>query len=371
MADRPNPPAGRGAEYAGVFDASPAATFVADAATGRLLEANTSACDLLGYDRSTLVGRYLHSLLHGRGIHQDIELSLALAESEPFGLRLALSHRDGEAISVRASGRAIDWDGRPASVIFLEPASDRSAEVLSSVAALAQEAILTLDEDLVVSAANQAALDMLGVRQRDAVGVPFERFIPGPYREEYGALLLGMGISGEIPAARTNELLLLRANGEAFIASAGIARSREVGVALVIRDVTDSRMRESALEDAERRLDILTAVTPVGIVRADAEGVCLYLNAEACDVLGRTREDALGENWVAFVHPEDRRLHSIAWAKARAGGRPFEAVYRIVRPDGSARMIGMRARTEVDSDGDIRSYIGAFVDVTVTETETD
>ena len=362
MGSPAEPPAGsHAAQFASLFAASPAATCVVDAATCRITEANAAICVLLGRDREDLLGVHLPSLLDDRLTAGRV----ALVGGQPFGLGLTLPNRDGDPRRWQANGSPVTWNGRPAWVVVFEPAAETPGEAtLAGVVAAAQEAIVTVDDDLVIRTANPAALAMFRVQPDDVIGRPFERFVPGTYREEYGAVLLGMGVAGELRTPTTSELLLLRADGEAFIGAVGIARAPQAGVGIVIRDVTAQRQAESALRETERRLEVLTAVAPVGIVRADAEGVCIYVNAEACAVLGCTRELALGRPWTSFVHPEDTPRHRAIWEQARSKGRPFEAVFRVVRPESEVRWINARARAEIDEDGDVRSYIGAFIDVT-------
>jgi PAS domain S-box-containing protein len=355
-------------QFASLFALTPVATCVVDAATGRIAEANVAAGQLLGYTRETLVGRYLRSLLHFAEPGQVGALAVSWSRKEAFDLRLVLAGRDGSALPVQASGRPMLWDGQPAAIVVFEPADDlRGEAALVGLVSAAHEAIITMDDDLVIQTANPAALAMFRARVADVVGRPFERFVPRQYRAEYGAVLVGMGIAGDLPRPATNEMLLLRADGEAFVAAAGITRAPSVCVGMVIRDVTAERETESALRETQQRLEVLTAVAPVGIVRADPEGICIYLNAEACEVLGCSRDLALGRRWTSFVHRDDALLHSVAWERARVRGLPFEAVYRVVRPGGEARWINARARAEIDEDGDVRSYIGAFVDVTERE----
>ncbi|MFQ5763850.1 MAG: PAS domain-containing sensor histidine kinase [Rhodospirillales bacterium] len=65
-----------------------------------------------------------------------------------------------------------------------------------------------------------------------------------------------------------------------------------------------------------------------------------------------------------IVHPEDReevrrRLH-----EAAAGTAAFEAEFRIVCPDGTARTVHGIARREVDENGNVVYIHGAFADIT-------
>lgn len=86
---------------------------------------------------------------------------------------------------------------------------------------------------------------------------------------------------------------------------------------------------------------------------------------EALDILGLARDELSPQAQACrgLVHPEDADLLWEAEAAARQG-LPFEAEYRICRPDGSQRWVLNQARPACDAQGNPVSMLGTLQDIT-------
>jgi PAS domain-containing protein len=60
------------------------------------------------------------------------------------------------------------------------------------------------------------------------------------------------------------------------------------------------------------------------------------------------------EDWIAFVHPDDRGRFRETWERAAAGGLPFGLEFRVSNPDGERWVLGQG----------VNGYIGCCTDVT-------
>ncbi len=77
------------------------------------------------------------------------------------------------------------------------------------------------------------------------------------------------------------------------------------------------------------------------------------------------------ETWIGRVHPDD-----IAWVtaevdKAVSTRGPYQAEYRICRPDGSTRWVHVRGQIEADADGNPFRMVGTAWDTTQARTTSD
>jgi len=61
-----------------------------------------------------------------------------------------------------------------------------------------------------------------------------------------------------------------------------------------------------ALQESERTYQTLARISPVGIFRTDPNGSTTYVNPQWCQISGMSVDQALGDGWLAAVHPEDR-----------------------------------------------------------------
>lgn len=136
----------------------------------------------------------------------------------------------------------------------------------------------------------------------------------------------------------------------------------------VAADVTELHRLQSALAASERRLRQVTEV--MGEVFWMEDERCertFYISPSYERVWGRSCE-SLYENpmsWSDTVHPDDRERVRAAMAWTRAEGRPYEVTYRIVRPDGTERVIRSRAHPMEDAEkGAPPRWVGVSSDVT-------
>jgi len=80
--------------------------------------------------------------------------------------------------------------------------------------------------------------------------------------------------------------------------------------------------------------------------------------------LERGRFTPTEEGFFELVHPEDRAFVRAQVEAALRGESPFDARFRIVRPDGSVRWLAARGEVERDADGRPVRVVGINLDVT-------
>ncbi len=95
----------------------------------------------------------------------------------------------------------------------------------------------------------------------------------------------------------------------------------EMAATLRLREVEAAG---AALRESEARYRALFEVSPQMVWFADADGRCTHVNRHYTDFVGLPAERALGDGWLAAVHPHDRAGARAAWARAVAGGGEYE-----------------------------------------------
>lgn len=121
---------------------------------------------------------------------------------------------------------------------------------------------------------------------------------------------------------------------------------------------------QQARDEGEQRFRFLAAAVPVGIFRADADGLIVYINPHASEILGLKPEEALGDAWQAQLHPADRERVAAAWHAALREGGLCRSEYRLLRADGSISWVHVQAATETADDGRRIGYVGTVTDIT-------
>jgi PAS domain S-box-containing protein len=124
-----------------------------------------------------------------------------------------------------------------------------------------------------------------------------------------------------------------------------------------------ARERARATE-LQRRLDLFSRLSPVGVFHTDAHGRCTYADDLSFGLAGLRAQSARGHTWVDAIHPDDREHVVSKWMSAAAAGEPYRDELRVVRPDTSTAWVAAELRERRDPTGKSRGFIGAITDVT-------
>jgi PAS domain S-box-containing protein len=147
-------------------------------------------------------------------------------------------------------------------------------------------------------------------------------------------------------------------------------KGRARGFVVLVIDITETKM-ETALRQSERMLEQSQAIAHLGSWqvlldenRLEVPGTLLW-SSETYRIFGVDPETRIrsGEDFFGYVHPDDRESLGTRAAHAREHVEPFEQEYRILRPDGSMRIIHARFQFELQAGGKMRAF-GTCQDIT-------
>jgi PAS domain S-box-containing protein len=159
---------------------------------------------------------------------------------------------------------------------------------------------------------------------------------------------------------RDGTYLWVHDRGVLTISSAG-ELSRVIGVCI---EITARKKAENELRESEALFHTLAAAVPVGIIRTDTAGHCIYVNERWVEICELTAEAAKQNRWVETLHPDDRERIASEWQRAVALGQTFASEFRFVRANGRITWVlgqGVAERTET---GKGRGYIVTLTDIT-------
>jgi PAS domain S-box-containing protein len=133
------------------------------------------------------------------------------------------------------------------------------------------------------------------------------------------------------------------------------------------RDITARKQAEEALQDARFMLTEAQAIAHVGSFQYIAKTKETIWSDEECRIYGLapgTPSPSYEVMLAEFIHPDDAPLLSQTFAAAIDSRSVYDLEHRIVRPDGSVRVVHDRAHPYLDERGELDRYVGATVDVT-------
>lgn len=218
------------------------------------------------------------------------------------------------------------------------------------------------DRDLRFTFGGGAALNALGLRPNELIGVPLEEY--------FGSAPEAARIMASVRRALAGDSSVMEAEwrGVAFeshISPLRDAGGRITGALGLALDITERRAIEDELFVSRYRLAQTSALFPVAHYTIDSSGK-MQLTAEHRQMLGL----APGTTTLAYddllklVHPDDRQNVIDARRLALAKREPYTFDCRLIRPDGSMRYLRFHASYVFDREGRATRTIGTATDVT-------
>ena len=138
----------------------------------------------------------------------------------------------------------------------------------------------------------------------------------------------------------------------------------EDGVAVTARNITERKRSELAVRQNQAELQAVNDASPLGLIRADQDGKCTYVNRTFEAITGMGRDAALGDGWFDAVHPNDREMLRASLRHLNQTQQAFQETLRCVHPDGKIVWTSIKVAPIV-IDNAIAGYVGTLDDITL------
>lgn len=145
-----------------------------------------------------------------------------------------------------------------------------------------------------------------------------------------------------------------------------VAAGGQEYIAGIIRNITERKRIEQALQAKDRHLETAQAIAHVGSWRWDIRTGTEVWSDEFFRIFGH-EPGAIPPTYETFLgalHSDDKPRVLAAVSATLAEDRPYEIEFRIVRPDGTVRIVQGRGRVERDEQGLPLYMDGTVLDVT-------
>jgi PAS domain S-box-containing protein len=304
----------------------------------------------------------------------------AFRDLKTFHFEHRIKTRDGDwrDFSVRAipildsNGKLREWVGVHTDITeqkLAEAEIRQSVERYHHLIVSSPSAIGILrGEDLVITTANQAIIDIWG-KGWDILGKSYFEALPElaeqGYRQVFGqvyktgapfhALETPVNIlqEGKMQLKYYNFLLYAQRN----------IRGEIDGIGIIATEVTSQAIFNKQIKESEKKFRLLADSMPQHVWTSDPEGNLNYFNHSVFDYSGLTLEQINKDGWLQIVHPEDRERNIKEWTRSIQTGKDFLLEHRFRKHTGEFRWQLSRAVPQKDENGKIQMWVGTSTDI--------
>jgi len=225
--------------------------------------------------------------------------------------------------------------------------------------------------DGVITGWNTRAAATFGWPAAEAIGRSIAAtIIPERYRERHRAGLEHFRASGEGSIlGRRIEITALHRDGHEFAVELTVTPVRIVDRVMLcafIRDISARGEAEARLRTSQRLLERAQALAHLGSWQWDVGSDTVTWSDELYRIYGLAPESFSPtlEGYLQRVHPDERETVRAQIHLAVADQRPFRFTERILRPDGSERILLSEGEVILADDGRVGGLFGICQDVT-------
>ena len=255
--------------------------------------------------------------------------------------------------------------------IKAEAAREASDELIRAIATSAQDAIVLMDSEGRISFWNPSAEKIFGFARDEALGRELHSLLaPERYKARYRNGVTKFRQIGQGPVVgQTFEIVARRKDGTEFpveVSVSAIKLEHKWNAIGIVRDVTERKRAQEALKKSEANLREAQQIAAVGSWEWDLATDTHFWSEEESRILGRDPSLPAPnlKEFLAFVHPEDRKKVEDDANATFKTGTPFQTEYRIIRTDGEERNVESRGKRFDDADGKPIRLAGTIHDIT-------
>ncbi len=150
---------------------------------------------------------------------------------------------------------------------------------------------------------------------------------------------------------------------EATAASIRAQDGTDLGVVLVVRDVSERRQAQRDLERSTERFRSLVQAASQIVWTARGDGTVEEDSPTWRQFTGQTVEELRGMGWLEALHPDDRERVRVQWMDCVQNVRPIQVEYRLRTARGGYRWSVARAVPVLDEGGNVREWVGMNHDI--------
>ncbi len=239
-----------------------------------------------------------------------------------------------------------------------------SKNSISDILIASFDPIIILDKNYLITAFNNAAKLVFGIKNADAIGLSINGFIFIRRNENISTLfdkdlfssasrtpILWKGVTGKLQ------------NGKRILMNLAFIMS-DLGATLILQDISSKLELARKNKENLARFKTLTNLAPVGIIQVDRFWCCTYANEEWHRLTRLTSDEILGLGWTKPFHEKEAISFLDELKESLEKNRFFIKEFCLKNSFGQSTWVKVNARALYDQCENIQGFLGTMMDIT-------
>jgi PAS domain S-box-containing protein len=368
-------------KFVKAFRGSPVVLAITSAKDHRYMDVSESFEQWSGWRRDEVIGRTPFDIgIWVNPAERSDFVRQLLDEGVVRNQEFRYRRKDGVEMVGLGSGELIEIGNEPCVISAIADITERKrAEVAvlrhAAIVESSQDAIISKNLDAVITGWNEGAERIFGYTEAEVLGQPSSIIVPPELQDEENKILERLRDGERIEHYETQRVTKTGRKVDVSLSISPVKDStgRILGFSKIARDISNRKIAEAALRDAQEALRISEERLRLGQWAAHVGTFDLNLRTGVdvwtpeTEALYGLPPGSFGGTLTAFenlIHPDDRERVAELTQELIRTGQPVETEWRAVWPDGSVHWIAGRGQVLMDESGKPSRMLGVNMDIT-------
>ncbi|MHA2094515.1 MAG: PAS domain S-box protein [Candidatus Hodarchaeales archaeon] len=317
-------------KYRNLFHFSNDAIFLHDL-QGKILDVNPKGLDLFGYTKAEISLLKITDLHPPRSIEESKLAFEEIAEREFVNFEIDFVKKDGKRFSAEVSSSLFEIRGKKVIQGIVRDISERkkveetllaSEEKYRTILENIEDSYYEVDLKGRFTFFNRNLSKILGYTEEEIMGMSFKQYCNESVATQVFKTFNEVYRTGK--PVKEFKLEYKKKNGTIGFSDVSVSlivdsSGRKQGFRGIIRETSERRKAEIALQEAKGKYQMLINKMEEGVVLEDSDGFFTFANPQVTNLLGYTQEELIGRHWSEFIQPDFLEMAKTETSKRKDG----------------------------------------------------